>query len=255
MHISHHNHFIHLNTQIRWSPDMRRIVSGSLDCTVRVWSTRDHGSGHATVLKGHDQGVYTVAFSPNGRNIASGGLDGKICIWSSGDNQLLQQFSSYKGVIQSVLFCDDNTLVSGSRYGDVFVWDISGSASKGKGPQWAHGRGVHAVAISHNSRLFVSTSEDSTIALWSAVTGDIAWVAKDPHGVGVTFAAFSADDTMVATASEDDHVWFWDTVTGTLIGPALEFSEIHCLAFSHAGCRLAICLDSDLTIEIWNAST
>ena len=48
-----------------FSPDGRRIVSGSSDGTGKVW---DATTGQETLtLKGHKGWVSSVAFSPNGR--------------------------------------------------------------------------------------------------------------------------------------------------------------------------------------------
>jgi WD40 repeat protein len=58
---------------VAFSPDGRRLISGSSDGTVRVWEL---ATGHTTlILRGHKDGVRCVAFSPDGRRIASS--DGK----------------------------------------------------------------------------------------------------------------------------------------------------------------------------------
>jgi WD40 repeat protein len=64
---------------VAYSPDGRRIASGSDDATVKIW---DEESGHELqTLKGHDGIVYSVAYSPDGRRIASGAGDNTIKIW------------------------------------------------------------------------------------------------------------------------------------------------------------------------------
>ena len=53
-----------------FSPDGKRIVSGSRDKTVKVW---DAATGQETLtLKGHTGSVSSVAFSPDGKRIVSG---------------------------------------------------------------------------------------------------------------------------------------------------------------------------------------
>lgn len=58
---------------LAWSPDGRRIASGSGDWTVQVWDAAN--GGHAYTYRGHSHDVWWVAWSPDGRRIASGDVD------------------------------------------------------------------------------------------------------------------------------------------------------------------------------------
>ena len=55
-----------------FSPDGRRIVSGSGDKTLRLWDAKT-GQPIGQPLDGHDGDVKSVAFSPDGSRIVSGG--------------------------------------------------------------------------------------------------------------------------------------------------------------------------------------
>ena len=51
---------------VAFSPDGKRIVSGSCDNTVRLWDA-DSGKPIGEPMKGHTNRVYSVAFSPDGK--------------------------------------------------------------------------------------------------------------------------------------------------------------------------------------------
>jgi len=73
-----HTHHVHT---LAWSPDGRRMVSGSRDRTVQVWdaATGNRLGSHA----GHSDQVKAVAWSSDGGRIASAGNDGTVQVWQA----------------------------------------------------------------------------------------------------------------------------------------------------------------------------
>ncbi len=65
---------------VAWSPDGKRIASGSSD--VQVWDAVD--GGNVFTYRGHSDQVTAVAWSPDGKRIASGGYDKAVQVWSVG---------------------------------------------------------------------------------------------------------------------------------------------------------------------------
>jgi WD40 repeat protein len=60
-------------SSVSWSPDGRRILTGSADETTKVWDA-DKGTEVLT-LKGHTDRVRSVSWSPDGRRILTGSAD------------------------------------------------------------------------------------------------------------------------------------------------------------------------------------
>ena len=61
-----HTEFV---SSVSFSPDGKRIASGSGDNTIKLW---DAATGEESLtLKGHTRGVTSVAFSPDGQRLAS----------------------------------------------------------------------------------------------------------------------------------------------------------------------------------------
>ena len=66
---------------VSFSPDGSRIVSGSVDKTVRVW---DAVTGEViNTLTGHSDRVWSVSFSPDGSRIVSGSYDNTVRVWDA----------------------------------------------------------------------------------------------------------------------------------------------------------------------------
>ena len=67
------------------SPDGRRILTGSLDQTVKVWDS-DKGQ-ELFILKGHKRPdryvAFSVAFSPDSRRILTGSSQSTAKVWDA----------------------------------------------------------------------------------------------------------------------------------------------------------------------------
>src|SRR5205085_10333669 len=57
-------------SSVAWSPDGKRLVTGSFDKTAKVWDA-DKGQ-ELLFLKGHTGAVTSVAWSPDGKRLATG---------------------------------------------------------------------------------------------------------------------------------------------------------------------------------------
>ena len=78
--ITYHGHSSYIFS-IAWSPDGKRIASGSKDGTVQVW---DATSGrHIFTYRGHTASVKAVVWSPDGSYIASAGDDHTVQVWTA----------------------------------------------------------------------------------------------------------------------------------------------------------------------------
>ena len=71
---------------VAFSPDGKRIVSGSDDKTVRVWDAAT-GQPIGAPLTGHTGAVNSVAFSPDGKRIVSGSDDKTVRVWDAATGQ------------------------------------------------------------------------------------------------------------------------------------------------------------------------
>ena len=104
-----------------FSPDSRRLVTGSEDQTLRVHAVP--GGKELAVLRGHGAGVWSATFSPDGRRLASGDYDGIIRIWDGRTFEPICELTGHEGYVYSLAWHPDGeTLVSGSGDGTVRLW-------------------------------------------------------------------------------------------------------------------------------------
>ncbi|KAF8690078.1 hypothetical protein AX14_003128 [Amanita brunnescens Koide BX004] len=109
---------------VAFSPDGCKIISGSLDKTIRVWDAST-GVEMLPPLRGHDGWIISVAFSPDGCKIISGSFDKTIRVWDIGTGvEMLPPLQGYDDWIISVAFSPDGSkIISRSEDGIVRIRD------------------------------------------------------------------------------------------------------------------------------------
>jgi WD40 repeat protein/tRNA A-37 threonylcarbamoyl transferase component Bud32 len=208
-------------TAVAFSPDSKRLASGSADRTVRVWEIPT--GREALTLRGHSGWVRGVAFSARGDRLASAGDDQVLRVWDAGTGQEVLTFRGHTDPIRAVAFSPDGLhLASASgdaKAGEVRVWDLT--AEQPARTFRDHTAPVTSVAFSPNGKLLASTSQGMSSnrpgeAKIRQVATGLAWLDLKATNFGFTVVAFSPDGASVTTAG-DGRVVFWDSKTGNQV--------------------------------------
>ncbi|RMZ86597.1 hypothetical protein DV736_g6177, partial [Chaetothyriales sp. CBS 134916] len=140
------------------------LVSGSYDCTVRVWKISTGES--VLTLRGHAQKVYSVVLDHARNRCISGSMDNMVRIWDLDTGALrysLEGHSSLVGLID--LQCE--RLVSAAADSTLRIWDPeSGSC---KATLTAHTGAI--TCFQHDGQKVISGS-DRTLKLWDIRRGE-----------------------------------------------------------------------------------
>jgi WD40 repeat protein/class 3 adenylate cyclase len=234
-----------------YSPDGRRIVTGSMDQTARIW---DAATGaQLVVLSGHGGTVESATFSPDGRRIVTASDDKTARIWDAATGAQLAVLSGHDGIVISAAFSPDGRdIVTASFDKTVRIWDAT--TGRQRTVFSGHGDAVESAAYSPDGRRIVTASDDKTARIWDAATGAQLAVLSG-HGGIVTFATYAPDGRHILTASNDKTARIWDAATGAQLAVLSGHGgNVNFAAYSPDGRRI-VTASNDKTARIWDGAT
>jgi hypothetical protein len=186
-------------TSVAFSPDGKRIVSGSNDATLKIWDTETRQE--TDTLKGHSDRVIGVAFSPDGKRIASGSLDKTLKVWGSQTGKEMLTLRGHAFAVWCVAFSPDGKrIVSGSQDKTLKIWDTE--TGKELLTLQGHTSIITSVAFSLDGRWIASGNQDKTLKVWDAKTGE-EMATLQGHTNVVWCVAFSPDGKRLGIPPED----------------------------------------------------
>jgi WD40 repeat protein/serine/threonine protein kinase len=246
-----HTHWINCAV---FSPDGRRILSGSSDKTVRLWDVATRQE--LQCLKGHAKTVRSVAISPDGQLAVSGAYDHTVRLWNLQTGRQVQCFEGHDGDVMSVAFSPGGReVLSGSKDRSIRVWDVRKGEQKALfGGDFDQHEPVFCMSLSPDGKFLLSNGVRNNLVLRSATSG--AEVRKFKGHTAILWAvSFSADGRLALSAGSDKTVRLWEVDSGREIMRFLGHTRsIWGVGFSPDG-KLAVSCGHDETIRLWDVAT
>lgn len=140
------------------------LVSGSYDCTVRVWKISTGETVHR--LQGHTQKVYSVVLDHERNRCISGSMDNLVKIWSLDTGSMLYTLDGHSSLV-GLLDLNCERLVSAAADSTLRIWDPENGQCKAT-------LSAHTGAITcfqHDAQKVISGS-DRTLKMWNVKTGE-----------------------------------------------------------------------------------
>jgi F-box and WD-40 domain protein CDC4 len=140
------------------------LVSGSYDCTVRVWKISTGETIHR--LQGHTLKVYSVVLDHKRNRCISGSMDNTVKVWSLDTGSLIYNLEGHSSLVGLLdLKCD--RLVSAAADSTLRIWDPETGQCKSR-------LSAHTGAITcfqHDGQKVISGS-DRTLKMWDVRNGE-----------------------------------------------------------------------------------
>ncbi|KAJ1525042.1 hypothetical protein ONE63_009888 [Megalurothrips usitatus] len=275
-------HDDHVITCLQFSGN--RIVSGSDDNTLKVWSLT---TGRCVrTLVGHTGGVWSSQMS--GNTIISGSTDRTLKVWDADSGACIHTLCGHTSTVRC-MHLHGKKVVSGSRDATLRVWDIEaghclhilvGHLAAVRCVQYdgrlvVSGAYDHMVKVwdpeteeclytleGHTNRVYslqfdgvhvVSGSLDTSIRVWEVETGACRHTLMGHQSLT---SGMELRNNILVSGNADSTVKVWDIVSGqclqTLSGPNKHQSAVTCLQFNS---RFVITSSDDGTVKLWDVKT
>ncbi|KAF8912150.1 WD40-repeat-containing domain protein [Gymnopilus junonius] len=143
----------------------RTLVSGSYDCTVRIW---DIITGTCKwVLLGHTQKVYSVVLDLGRNQACSGSMDGTVRVWNLQTGQCQHTLTGHTSLV-GLLGLSPSYLVSAAADSTLRIWDPDTGELR-------HTLAAHTGAITcfQHDEFKVLSGSDGNLKMWNVRDGTV----------------------------------------------------------------------------------
>ena len=192
------------------------------------------------------------------KNAANRGSTIRIC-------EYISTLSGHSGWVNSIVVSSNRQIISGSQDGAIKIWNLDTGKYLGdlgkrdflnRLLSKKHSDRVYAVAISLDSKVLASASEDKTVIVWDLTTYRNLYppLCHRRRGGAVYCVAISPDNQFLASGCSDHTINIWDLKTGKWIKQFVERDAIKALIFSPDG-QMLISASEDKIIKTWTVQS
>lgn len=192
-------------TSLAFTADNRRLLSGSLDQTVRVWDFADEKFPESISFGGHAAAIEGVAFNSDGSLAASCATDNSVHLWNTTTGKVTQSFVGHTAAVVGVAVTPNNAqVITASADKTIRVWTVAdGKVAR----TITAATPITRMTVSRDAAQIAVSHPDNSIAVYNAADG-VLRQSMTGHEASVLSLSFSPDGTrLVSTDAERTIVW------------------------------------------------
>eukprot|EP00057_Strongylocentrotus_purpuratus_P003795 XP_003727375.2 PREDICTED: F-box/WD repeat-containing protein 7 [Strongylocentrotus purpuratus] len=229
-----------------WSSQMNNniVISGSTDRTLKVWNA---DTGHCIhTLYGHTSTVRCMHL--HGNKVVSGSRDATLRLWDIETGLCLHVLMGHVAAVRCVQY-DGRRVVSGAYDYTVKVWNPETEECL----HTLQGHTNRVYSLQFDGTHIVSGSLDTSIRVWDADTGECKHTLTGHQSLT---SGMELKDNILVSGNADSTVKIWDITSGqclqTLQGANKHQSAVTCLQFNR---KFVITCSDDGTVKLWDLNT
>ncbi|EDW85364.2 uncharacterized protein Dwil_GK10570 [Drosophila willistoni] len=229
-----------------WSSQMSGniIISGSTDRTLKVWDMESGACVHT--LQGHTSTVRCMHL--HGSKVVSGSRDATLRVWDIEQGSCLHVLVGHLAAVRCVQY-DGKLIVSGAYDYMVKIWH----PERQECLHTLQGHTNRVYSLQFDGSHVVSGSLDTSIRVWDVESGNCKHTLMGHQSLT---SGMELRQNILVSGNADSTVKVWDITTGqclqTLSGPNKHQSAVTCLQFNS---RFVVTSSDDGTVKLWDVKT
>lgn len=182
------------------------LVSGSDDCTIKIWDPRKRNAAYTLDNKFQ---VTAVCFNDTGEYAITGGIDNDVKVWDVRKNEIIYNLHGHNDTITGLSLSPDGSyILSNSMDNTLRIWDIRPYAPTDRcvkifnGHQHNFEKNLLRCAWSPDGSRISAGSSDRFVYIWDTTSRRILYKLPGHNG-SVNDVDFHPTEPIILSASSD----------------------------------------------------
>ena len=224
--------------------DASKVVSGSFDHSIRVWSLSD--LKEIACLLGHSSYIKCVTTTTDGHRAISGALDGSIIVWNIDSLTEEKRLQGHQRMIWC-LTAWENYLVSGSWDNTLKLWDTEEWEELATLPGLTHDGSK--VPFTRDGRYLVCGADNNELKAWQVADPTIVESLQGHEG---PITCVAVTPKYIISGSEDCTLRVWSSDDMQVIATLQGHADKVAMVVVTPDYKRVVSVDMDNGVRVWS---